>query len=261
MADDHGWWARVNRPLPPQRRRQLEVCIVAILRVVYWAQGLVQAMPTRPSSSPPPSSQVYTQALLTEQEEQQRQQQDLYLQARWGCKAILTGKLGKGASGSVLYLLSTLQVSDCLRDLIDYAVDHCRDRAHRDCPWALVPDQCLDFREALAAVVEFDGLDALTDPSPRTALTVAQYTPDKARWVERCLAEQVVPRGQRLVRTVEREHPAAVQRSKQYIQDYYANEVPVLLLSSSLSSEGGTPLPVSPSPSFSSSDEEVPALE
>lgn len=226
--------------LPPHalaadNRRQLEVCIVAILRVLYWAQGLVQAM-----------QQLQPLSFVVTKEEQQRQQQELYVQARLGCKAILTGKLGNGASGRV-YVLSTLQVSDCLRDLVDTAKENNRrsGSSRTSSDWALVPDLCLALREALAAVVEFDGLDALTDPSPRVALTLAQYTPDKARMVERLLAEQVVPRGQQLVRAVERENAAAVQRSRQYIQDYYANELPP-------SPPAVAPPLSSPSPSYSS---------
>jgi hypothetical protein len=166
-------------------RRQLELCLVAVMRVVYWAENVSASL-----------------------QQGGEQRQKIYLDAKLGAKAILTGKIGGGASGTV-YTLSTLQVSGCLEDLEYYSV-----AAH---------DKIQEFREALASIVEFDGLDTLADASPRSSLTLAQYSNGKAALVSRILLERVVPTGRKLVNSY---NVDAVSRSDKYIQDYYSSEIP-----------------------------------
>jgi hypothetical protein len=172
-----------------RERRQLEVCIVAVLRVVYWAQLM---------------------ATLLQQAESTDQRKQRYIEARLGCKAVLTGKIGGGSTGRV-YTLATLQLSGCLQDLESYAVSR------------QVADLRQDFYESLAAVVEFDGLETLQDASPRSTLTLQQYNPDKAIYVQRLLLERVVPVGEKLVDAF---GPDVRETCRAYMNQYYADEIP-----------------------------------
>lgn len=147
-------------------RRQLEVCIVQILRVVYWATSAADDI----------------QQAATPEKRKQR-----YLEARLGAKSLLTAKIGGGASARV-YILASLQLPACLVDLQSYATMNRK-----------VEDLRQDFYEALAAVVEFDGMETLKDASPRSALTLQMYTNDKAVYVQRLLRERVVVVGEQLV--------------------------------------------------------------
>lgn len=170
-------------------RRQLEFCLVAVLRVTYFAQNLVFELKSAGS------------------EEERRKR---YLEARLGAKAALTGKIGGGATGRV-FTLSSLQLTGCLNDMDYYSKN----------PFTISLRQ--DFREALASLVEFDGLDTLTDDSPRSSLTLQQYTNQKASFVERVLSERVIPFGQRLVQGFD---ASAVERARTYVQRYYSDEIP-----------------------------------
>ena len=170
-------------------RRQLELCLVAVLRAVYWAQGLGADL------------QSTTTNLDTKKQR--------YLEARLGAKAMLTGKIGGGANYQV-FTLSTLQLPDCLRDLEAYANVRSFDEKSRE------------FYESMASLVEFDGMDTLTDTSPRSSLTLKQYNPDKETYVRRILAERVVPIGQQIIQAFTPENVAIAER---YIQQNYPNEV------------------------------------
>lgn len=179
-----------------QDRRQLEFCLVAVLRVSYWAKRQARAM---------------QEAATTEDRKSK------YLEARLGAKAILTGKVGSGATGKV-YTLATLQLPACLADLEWHATTRQLQRQ--------VSDWRRDFSEGLAAIVEFDGLDTLIDPSPRSSLTLSQYSNDKAVFVRRALQELVIPAGNKLVAGFGAE---ALQRSLNYIQQYYSSEIPPIV--------------------------------
>jgi hypothetical protein len=177
--------------------RQLELCLVSVLRVVYWAHSLSRRMATNATM------------------EEQRQ---LYLEARLGCKSVLTGKLGGGSNNQV-YILSTLQLTGCLKDLEYYANQESAIKGKRMNELRRV------FTEDIAAVVEFDGMDMLTDPSPRSSLTLSQYTKSKSDYVRRVLAEKVVPDGLKLTQLFPTD---ALQRSQSYIQQYYPREIPLI---------------------------------
>ncbi len=179
--------------------RQVELCIVTLLRVVYWAQYELQQIDT---------------VLLSTTNDHDRQRA-VYLETRLGAKAALTGRItGSGATNRV-YQLTTLQLSGCLLDLEWYSGKNGRNR---------VADVCQSFREGLASIVEFDGLDTLTDPSPRSALTMSQYNVDKLKLIRRTLNERIIPDGQTLVVAF---GPDVYQRSYGYVQQYYSDEIPI----------------------------------
>lgn len=178
-----------------QDRRQLELCLVTVLRVLLWAQLQADALESAASA-----------------EERRRK----YLEARLGAKSVLTGKVGGGATGKV-YTLATLQLPACLADLEWHAT---RQSAAAG---AAVSEGRAKFSEGLAAIVEFDGLEALADPSPRSSLTLAQYNDAKAVYVRRSLREIVVPAGNELVGAL---GPEPLQRSMHYVQQYYSSELP-----------------------------------
>jgi hypothetical protein len=184
-----------------QDRRQLELCLVAVLRVLYWAQSQADAL----------------QVAATYDERRRK-----YLEARLGAKAILTGKVSGGATGKV-YTLATLQLPACLAD-IEWHADH---RRPSQTTTTVTPRQVSDWRhefsEGLAAIVEFDGLEALIDPSPRSSLTLSQYNDNKAVFVQRVLNELVLPTGKKLVDAF---GPEARQLSEYYVQQYYSSEIP-----------------------------------
>jgi len=159
--------------------RELDFCLVALMRFLYWAESLSRRLPD----------------------------QSAYLEARLGAKAALTQRLGGGANSAV-YTLSSLQLKGCLNDLQMYS-----------------PSQATDlqsFTEAIASLVEFDGFDTLTDPSPRSSLTLSQYTESKGIYVRRILEEKVIPTGRSILQAFPEERR---QRSRGYILQYYPNEI------------------------------------
>lgn len=172
-------------------RRQLEFCLVNLLRVSYWAESVARDLKT------------------IEQEERRK---ELYLEARLGAKAIVTGRVGGGATSRV-YTLATLQFRGCLQDLTYYGKSR------------QVSDLAQDLLEAVAAVVEFDGLETTTDPSPRSSLTLSMYNSEKVTYVQRLLSERVVPLATSLANSFE---PEVRNQCKAYIASTYPNEVPKL---------------------------------
>ena len=168
-------------------RRQLELCIVTILRVSYWAETVVARM---------------------QNNTQEQQQQAAYLEARLGAKAVLTGRVGGGANMRV-YELSGLQLRGCLEDAVFYN--------------RRVEQLSQDLLESLAAVVEFDGLETTQDPSPRSSLMLSMFTPQKATFVQRMLSERVVPTSMAIVDAF---GPQVRSKSEAYIKQTYPSEVP-----------------------------------
>lgn len=172
-----------------KERGQLDFCLVSLLRETYWAESVVQDLKT------------------TDDEERRKQ---VYLQARLGAKALVTGKVGGGASNRV-YQLSTLQFRDCLADIAYYGKSR------------QVSDMTQDLLESIAAVVEFDGLETTTDPSPRSSLTLSMYNPKKATYVQRLLSERVIPISKQLFDSFDFD---VRQRCLAYVASTYPNEEP-----------------------------------
>lgn len=181
-------------------RRQLELCLVAVQRVVYWAQ--------------------YEAAAFRKAATNQDQSKAIYLETRLGAKALLTGKIGGGASGRV-YQLASLQLPGCLQDLEWHAGQPNSGSGNRR-QQASVSDSRRSFSEALASIVEFDGLETLIDPSPRSSLTLTQYNDSKAVYVRRALEELVIPTGNLLLRAF---GPDKLATAQGYVQQYYASEI------------------------------------
>lgn len=155
------------KPANATDRRPLSVCLVAIQRTKYWAQLQAESLVTDFSRAT------------------NQQQQQVYLQIRLGAKALLTGKIGPGASGRI-YTLASLQLPACLRD-VDWYMQSAATSQIAAKPYIE------KLRDGLASVVEFDGLETLMDPSPRSSLTLGQYQVEKAVYVRRVLLELVVP--------------------------------------------------------------------
>lgn len=190
--------------------RQLELCLVNLLRVIYWAQYEIQQMDAVITNDP----NTYI-----------NRQRAIYLETRLGAKAALTGRIsGSGATNRV-YVLTTLQLPGCLQDLEWYSA---KAPSKNTNPYSnsrtSIGDICTSFREGLASIVEFDGLDTLTDPSPRSALTMSQFNIDKLKLIRRTLNERIIPDGQKLMVAF---GPEAYQRSNGYVEQYYLNEIPV----------------------------------
>lgn len=174
-------------------RRQLELCLVVVQRVVYWAN--FEADSLRSSVS-------------------KEERKSKYLETRLGAKATLTGKIGGGATGRV-YQLASLQFPECLRDLEWHAAQRKEKRQ-------LISDLCHSLTEGLASLVEFDGLETLIDPSPRSSLTLSQYNDSKAVYVQRALDELILPTGNKLLQAFGLE---ALQTARGYVQKYYSSEI------------------------------------
>jgi hypothetical protein len=227
----------ISLPFIPQKeRRQLEVCLVDVLRITYWAEKLVLDLSSSPSSTGVTASDAITSTLSSSDniflsKEQVDQRQRLaYLEARLGAKAILTGKIGGGATARV-YDMAALKLVDCLAD-IDYyysstmlpTVSSSSDGGGQK--MKMRASQCSDlqrdFYEALATLVEFDGYDTLPDASPRSTLLLQQYNQDKLLFVRRMLTERLIPLGNQLVNSFSIE---SIALSRYYVEKYYPNEI------------------------------------
>jgi hypothetical protein len=192
-----GTWSLMQPPanaLPfveQKERRQKELCIVNVLRLGYWAETVASALETS----------------VTDDERKKA-----YLEARLGAKAMVAekNKIGGGATSRIFSLLS-LQITACLDDLKYYAKNKKMDQYKED------------LREALASIVEFDGLETTQDPSPRSTLTLAQYNDQKALYVRRMLSERIVPLTKDIVGLFGADTRVLCEG---YVRDYYPNELP-----------------------------------
>lgn len=203
------------------RRRQLELCLVIVLRALCWVKFQSQLFDELSTLA-----MKNNNTTSNDQEDLFQRKKMLYLETRLGAKAILTGKVGPGSTGKI-YTLATLQLPACLIDLEWHALQQQSSTSSKSSNKALatrVSDWRQSFTEALASVVEFDGLETLTDPSPRSSLTLSQYNDNKANFVRRTLKELVVPTGIELIHAFGSE---PLQRSLYYMEQYYASEIPL----------------------------------
>lgn len=172
-------------------RRQLELCLLTVLRTQYWAKSVAKSLKAK---------------LLTPLEEQEElvsglsdtQKKQPYLEARLGAKALLSKKIGGGANAKVVKLAS-FQIKDCLRDgkywcgvLAKSGTLNSSSNQKAICNHKLEAygDELI---ESLASLVEFDGLDNTIDPSPRSSLMLTMYTNDKGTFAYKTLAQRVIP--------------------------------------------------------------------
>jgi hypothetical protein len=177
-------------------QRQLELCIVSLLRIQFWAEKAVKDL----------------------QKESPETRKQRYLEVRLASKALVTGKLGGGANYQV-YTLNSLQLKGVLADLAIYAQEKGGKSERRK-----LEDLSTDLIEALASAVEFDGLETTLDPSPRSSLTMTMYNNDKAVFVKRLLSEKVIP----IIKTLIRYFGSDVEkRCLEYVQRTYPTELPM----------------------------------
>jgi hypothetical protein len=180
-------------------RRQLDLCLVNLLRLQYWA--ITVSTKLQPSSDNVAANEETIK--------------NAYLEARLGSKVMVakTKKIGGGANANV-FMLKGLQIKDCLDDLKYYAERSSKKQ---------MSQYAEDLVEALASIVEFDGLETTQDPSPRSSLTLGMFNSEKQRYVQRMLAERVVPLTDDILRVF---GPDTKARCTSILQEVYPREVP-----------------------------------
>lgn len=138
-------------PFGNEQRRQLELCLVTLLRVRYWSEIVSKSIQEKIENAPSSGVTDATKAP--------------YLEARLGAKALLTGKAGGGANSQV-YKLATFQLRGCIKDAEKSFYDYYKmevvganseDRNELRRRRATVSSSSLEITENLAALVEFDG--------------------------------------------------------------------------------------------------------
>ena len=200
-----------------QERRQLELCLVTILRIRYWSDAVAGKIERNARSAPPGDKSDGMKAP--------------YLEARLGAKALLTGRKG-GGSNFMVYTLSGLQLKGCLKDTEAWYTESLRESVRgkgqsgggaerRD--RRRLSDASETIIDSLATVVEFDGLETTQDPSPRSSLMLGMYTNDKAELVRRMLQERTVPSCDILLDCF---GPEIRGRCERYMRENYPGEAP-----------------------------------
>jgi len=191
-------------------KRQLELCLVTVLRVKYWSMGVSKSID---------NLLLRTGAAIPSDLEKAP-----YLEARLGSKALLTGRVGGGANSKV-YALAGLQLKGCLKDAEYWATVQAKlgDKKDRNAAIQRYAAASEGIVESLAACVEFDGLETTLDPSPRSSLMLGQYTGKKAQFVTRMLKERVIPSCDALMRCFDGE---ATERSLRFLRENFYNELP-----------------------------------
>ncbi|KAI2505168.1 hypothetical protein MHU86_9256 [Fragilaria crotonensis] len=178
-------------------RRDLSFCLVNLLRVQYWAEAESRDI----------------QINL----ENDDRVLDLYLESRLGAKAAVTGKVGGGATSRV-YTLASLKFRETLEDLAWYARKAKNKRAD---------ELITDLVEALASLVEFDGLETTLDPSPRSSLMRSMYDRKKLEFLRRMLSERIIPTAQALFNEFDRD---VRDICLNYVAVNYPNELPIKIV-------------------------------
>ncbi|KAL7468825.1 hypothetical protein ACHAXS_009059 [Conticribra weissflogii] len=172
-------------------RRQLELCLVTILRTQYWAKSVAKSLKDKLLT--PLDEQAELVSGLSDTQKKQP-----YLEARLGAKALLSKKIGGGANAKVVKLAS-FQIKDCLKDgkywcgvLAKSGNLNSSSNQKAICNQKLeaYADELI---ESLASLVEFDGLDNTIDPSPRSSLMLTMYTNDKGIFAYKTLTQRVIP--------------------------------------------------------------------
>ena len=207
-------------PFGNEEHRQLELCLVTILRVRYWGENVSTRIQQKIDKGP-----VTTDLMKAP-----------YLEARLGGKAALTGKIGGGANLQV-YNLASFQVRGCVKDAESYFNDYYKkqlksnavsgdDKGRLKVQKKLFDDASVDIIESLAALCEFDGLENLTDPSPRSSLALTQYTNKKALFLKRILLERTVPACNTVISSFGTDTKRFVES---YVAKTYPNETPMVI--------------------------------
>lgn len=205
-----------------KEKRQLELCLVSILRIKYWAENVALSIATNIENQP---ATGMTDLL-----------KGPYLEARLGAKSILTGKIGGGANSKV-YTLSSFKIKECINDALYYYNENYnsiikdksttgeqKTRLKRE--KNNLQNASTEIIESLAEVVEFDGLDNIQDPSPRSSLALTMYNDSKANFVIRLLLERTVVYCDVFVSSFGNEKRLFCEG---YIGNTFPNEIPLSL--------------------------------
>jgi len=189
-------------------RRQLELCLVAVLRLRYWAEKTALSIKKMREGTVPD--------LL------QDSMKGPYVEARLGAKAAVTGKVGGGANTRV-FNLASLELKDCLTDGKWWFARENKDNIRKQSSLDTVAENIV---ESLASIVEFDGLETTQDPSPRSSLTLSMYKDSKALFIQRVLLERTIPSCDSFLNYFDDETREACEK---FIMDNYPIEVPFVL--------------------------------
>ena len=211
-----------------QNRRQLELCLVTVLRTEYWAMTVSKSIKSRLLTPPPANAEE----ILSENVRKQP-----YLEARLGAKSLLTQKIGGGANSRVMEL-GTFQLKECLDDAkywcgelaknnqLPLIGDTSNKNGKRICTNEL-SNAAEEIVESLASLVEFDGLETTIDPSPRSSLMLSMYNQQKGKFVYRTLVERVEPSCESFLKVFGGEKRRTVE---EFVRREYASEVPFEVL-------------------------------
>lgn len=228
-----------------KERRQLELCLVNVLRLSYWAQTIAytldesrnddDVMITDDAKATNETTTTTDTKTFTEEDRKKA-----YLEARLGAKAIVAekNKFGAGATARV-FALSGLQIRDCLDDLYYYYTtnNNNSNKTKKRVRSSTIDQYRIDLLEALASIVEFDGLETTQDPSPRSSLTMGMYNAQKAIFVKRMLSERIVPLIDNIIHLFD---DGIIQQCVGYIEQYYPTELPPSKTITSLSSSSSS---------------------
>ena len=219
-------------PFFQQERRQLELCLVLVLRTQYWAINVAKSMNTKLLS---PTINRGNSTNVIELSDTQRKLP--YVEARLGAKAILTKKIGGGANSNVVKLAG-FQLKECLDDGRYWCTELAKTNqlpgqstgqlknGKRFCSNELesISDEII---ESLASLVEFDGLETTVDPSPRSSLMISMYDSKKGTFVYRTLVERVIPSCDRYLQAFGSER---LNLCQEYMRREYPDEMPIEVL-------------------------------
>ncbi len=205
-----------------KEKRQLELCLVSILRIQYWAENVALSIATNIENQPATGMTDLMKGP--------------YLEARLGAKSVLTGKIGGGANSKV-YTLSSFKIKECINDALYYYNKNynliIKDKSTTSEQKSRLKREKYDLQnasteiiESLAEVVEFDGLDNIQDPSPRSSLALTMYSDSKANFVKRLLSERTVVYCDVFVSSFGSEKKLFCER---YIRNTFPNEIPLSL--------------------------------
>jgi len=181
-----------------ETKRELSFCLATVLRVKYWAMLTVDSIKQTISDDATKS----------------------YIEARLGAKALLTGRIGGGANSNV-YRLASFQLRGCLKDAPSAITSNKKQRQLEDLSESII--------DSLASCVEFDGLESVTDPSPRSSLMENQYTSAKANFVKRLLNERLIPDCENFLKLGGGEDEM-LKRVTDFVELKYTAEVPMKVI-------------------------------
>jgi hypothetical protein len=203
-------------PFFESNHRQLELCLVTILRTQFWAMNTAKSLQSKLLTTSPSDNTL---------EENVRKLP--YLEARLGAKALLTQKIGGGSTNTVLKLAS-FNIKECLDDGKYWCnqLSKSNQLDKRICTNDLIAISA-DIVESLASIVEFDGLETTIDPSPRSSLMLSMYNPSKGTFVYRTLTERVIPSCERYLEIFGEEKR---RLCLEFVRRDYSDEIPFEIL-------------------------------